>query len=321
MPTVSEAITVTFTRDEWLPVIRDGRDYLLHYTYVPSQLIGAPEEAAETKGGRVLVGISRTLMSIWRIEGEELRKILFEYGKRHVRAKAAEGSLGGQSELQLTTANAPNRRPYDPNRIALQFGAPIQFPFPKENPIAAAEVASLPSQIIDLRDSINAIFGEKFGGRLLALPQERHIVELFKECRDHEDFAYRVASIGGLATAISPADLKRHIPKDPRAETKTRNAAKEKPSEQKPLDLLGAFLRANIPTKKVDPIMDALKNFNNLRRMYPVHTDRAEGVLPAHRFFGLDYPVRDHTAAGRRLLEAYRDILDKMLGLLKMERP
>lgn len=98
-----------------------------------------------------------------------------------------------------------------------------------------------------------------------------------------------------------------------------RSREKEELSNQKPLDLLGAFLRARFSTTQADPIMEALKHFNNLRRMYPVHTDRAEGVLSAHRFFGLDYPVSDPTSGGRRLLEAYRDTLAKLLGLLKMD--
>ena len=67
--------------------------------------------------------------------------------------------------------------------------------------------------------------------------------------------------------------------------------------------------------------MEALKNFNKLRRMYPVHTDRAQGVLSAHRFFDLDYPVQDHAASGHRLLEGYRDTLEKLLALLKTGNP
>lgn len=320
---MSETVTVTFTNDEWLPVMRDGFDYQLCYSYVPSDLVGQPEEAAETRHGTVLVGISRTLSSIWGLEREDLRKVLFEYAKRHVKDKAEEDSLGGRSEVQLTTASAPKRRPFDPARIQLQFDTPVHFEMPQKNPLAAAAPASLPSQIIDLRDSINAIFGERFGGRLLALPQERHIVELFKECKDHESFAYRVASVAGLATAINPSDIKGHIPSKP---TPKKRKQKEKPTDSpkqdlKPLDLLGTFLRIRYPENQVTPIMEALKNFNNLRRMYPVHTDRADGVLSAHRFFNLDYPVRDHAAAGRCLLEAYRDTLEKLLGLLKTENP
>lgn len=316
---MSDSVAITFTQYEFLAVMRDGFDYQLDYSYVPSDLVGQPEEVSETRDGTVVVGASRTLATSWRLGREDLEKVLFEYAKRHIRAKAEEGSLGGRSEIQLTTANAARRCPFDPTRVQLEIGTPIHFEMPKRNPVAAAEPASLPSQIIDLRDSINAIFGETFRGRLLALPQERHIVELFKECKDHESFAYRVASIGGLATAIIPDDIDRRVPSRP-ASRKPKE--KEKPTDSSrqaanTLDLLGRFLRTRYPENQVTPIMEALKNFNHLRRMYPVHTDRAGGVLSAHRFFDLDYPVQDHVAAGRRLLEAYRDILAKLLALLK----
>jgi len=166
--------------------------------------------------------------------------------------------------------------------------------------MSSAEPSALPSQIIDLRDSINAIFGERFKGRLLALPQERHLVELFKQCKDHETFAYRVASMGGLATAMNVKDLKKYTQ-----------------AGDKPLNILGAFLRANFPEDRINPIMDLLQNFNRLRRMYPVHTDRADGVLEAHRALGLDYPVSDHSEAGYLLLKLYRDCLERIISLLK----
>ena len=205
----------------------------------------------------------------------------FEYAKRHINARAVEKTLGGKSEIQLTTYSAPNQCPFDPDLINIDLKNPMQVNIPSENPIAKSEPASLASQIIDLRDSINAIFGEVAGGCILALPQERHLVELFKDCNDHEAFAYRVASIGGLATAINSSDLKKYV--------------KFELQEPKPLDVLGAFLRNNhFSEDKVNTIMDTLKNFNNLRRMYPVHTDRADGVLSAHRFFKLEYPVKDH---------------------------
>jgi hypothetical protein len=303
---MGSSVTVTFNQDQWLPVTRDGLDYQIHYSYVSSDLVGQPEEETETKSGTVLVGISRTLSSMWNLEGENLQRVLFEYAKRHIAAKAEEGSLGGHSELQLTTASAPGECPFNPARIHLDFNKPFQFEIPNSNPIAIAESTALPSQIIDLRDSINAIYGENFGGRLLTLPQERHIIELHKECKGHEDFAYRVASLGGLAIAISTEDLKRNLAQ---AQTSIQS--------NHPLDLLGTFLRSRCPKDQVNQIMDSLKSFNHLRRLYPVHSDRAKGVLAAHRFFNLDYPVRDHGASWRRLLEVYRDTLEKLLALLK----
>jgi hypothetical protein len=94
---MSSSVTVTFTQGQWLPVTRDGLDYQVHYSYVSSDLVGQPEEEATTKSGTVLVGISRTLSSVWNLTGEDLQRVLFEYAKRHIAAKAEEGSLGGQS--------------------------------------------------------------------------------------------------------------------------------------------------------------------------------------------------------------------------------
>lgn len=299
---MSESYTITFSKDEWLPVTRDGKDYSLTYSYVPTALVGQPEEESNTNYAKVVVGISRTLAEFWNVDVEDLRKVLFEYVKRHLKEKVEEKSLGGNSEIQLTTYNAPQKCPFNPSRIDINFKKPMRVDMPAQNPIAVSEPTTIPSQIIYLRDSINAIFGEKFNGRILSLPQERHLVELFKECKDLETFAYRIASICGLATAINSSDLNKYV---------------SKIEERKPLNILGAFLRDRYSEDQVNPIMDALKNFNNLRQMYPVHTDRAKGVLKAHRFFNLDYPVRDYASAGRKLLEAYRDILERFLGLLK----
>jgi hypothetical protein len=316
---MSEPVTVTLTRDRVLPVTRDGVDYELDYSFGPAHLVGAPDATHGT--GTVSVGISRTLSSIWNLDGELLRRVLYEYAKRHVLAKAEEAALGGRSEIQLTSASAPKSCPFDPSRVRPVFNQPLGVAIPTRNPMAAAEPASLPSQIIDLRDSVNAIFGEQFGGRLLTLPQERHIIELFKQCDDHESFAYRVASIGGLATAIDLAVLRRQLQKAIKTKTDGRKTPGATPEAAKPIGLLGSFLRGRYPGGDVDPIMDAIKNFNNLRRMYPIHTDRAGGVLPAHRFFAIDYPVTDHAEAGRKLLEAYRHTLERLLTLLKTSPP
>lgn len=301
---MDESYTITFHEDELLPKTRDGVDYQFVYSYVPTALIGQPEEEFNTKSSTILVGISGTLAASWNIKGDNLRKILFEVAKRHIKEKAEEKTLDGKSEIQLTTYNAPNRCPFNPDRINIDFEKPMNVIIPNNNPVAVAEPTSVASQIIDLRDSINAIFGEKFKGRILSLPQERHLVELFKDCNDHEAFAYRVASIGGLSTAINSSDLKKYVAVG---------------KDQKPLNILGLFLRRECyPQEKANKIMDTLKNFNNLRRMYPVHTDRSNGVLMAHEYFNLEYPIKDHVLSGRRLLLVYRSTLELLLELLKL---
>ena len=308
---MNREITVRFRNDEWLPVTRDGSDYLLRYSFVDSDLLGKPEEESQTQDGYIIVGISRTLTSIWGLNRDDLRKVLFEYGKRHIGDMISEVAMGDRTELQLTTANSPKKCPFDPKRIDIAFNKPLGFAGPIENPVASAGPSSLAFQIVGLRDSINAMFGEKFGGRLLTLPQERHLVELFKSCASHEEFTHRVASLGGLATAIDTAPLKR-------LSLKSKTEGKEpKPKRLKPLDLLGAFLRSHFDENEAIVVMDTLQGFNRLRRMYPVHTDRADGVLAAHQFFHIDYPVSDYQTAWGDLLREYRHTLELLLQLLK----
>ncbi len=305
---MSRSITVQFTNVRRLPTTRDG-DFLFRYSYVNSELVGEPDEASNTQEGEVLIGISRSLVTKWKIDNDEdLTKVLFEHVKRHVRAKVDEDSLAGRTEIQLTTVNSPDKCPYDPKRVKPFLGIPFQFAIPSRNPLIYAEPSSLASQIIDLRDSINAIFDDRFHGRLLFLLQERHLLDLFRPCNEREDFVYRVASIGGLATAINSADLKKLIPEDKRKK------------DLGALDVLGLFLRDRYDTHpdKVNIIMDTFQNLNRLRRMYPIHIDQATGVLAAYKYFDLDYPVQDYEGARNRLLGHYRDALGVLLTLLKL---
>lgn len=314
---MNKSITVKFTNDEWLPVTRDGSDYRLCYSFVDSKLVDKPEESFHTKQGQIIIGISGTLETMWGLNRDGLQKVLFEYGKRHLETMISEGAMVERTEVQLTTASAPKQCPFDPKRINILLGTPFEFLLPSENPLAGAKPSSLAFQIVDLRDSINAIFGEKYKERLLTLPQERHLVELFKSCDTHEKFAYRVASLGGLVTAIEPKALKALIPMEKTENEIESSNAQKNNEELKPLDLLGIFLRCSYPGDKVSVVMESLVGFNHLRRMYPIHTDRAKGVLSAHRFFDLDYPVSDYQKAWLRLLERYRDALEALLALLK----
>lgn len=80
-------------------------------------------------------------------------------------------------------------------------------------PFARFEVAS---RIVTLRDAINTLFREQYGGDLLDLLEERSILDLVRECRDEEEFAYRLGSITGLATAFDTDLLRANIRSDVR---------------------------------------------------------------------------------------------------------
>jgi hypothetical protein len=265
----------------------------------------------------MIVGISYSLVSTWGLNTNDLRKVLFEFGKRHIETMTSEGVIAEQTELQLTTFNSPSKCPFDPNRIDIVLDKAFKFQMPQDNPVAEASTSSLAFQIIDLRDSVNAIFGGRFGDRLLVLPQERHLVELFKSCGSPEEFAYRVASLGGLTTAINTASLKKTILRVNNKSNGNIIKKKDDPKNLKSLDMLGIFLRNRHAGENVNTVMDCFRGFNWLRRMYPIHTDRATGVLDAFKYFGIDYPVTDFQKAWKRLLEKYRDTLQSLLIALK----
>ncbi|MCH7733339.1 MAG: hypothetical protein IIB44_12670, partial [Candidatus Marinimicrobia bacterium] len=245
---------------------------------------------------------SRTLQAVWDLSDEDLGKVLYEYGKRRIKDKVLEGTITGHEELQFTTANMPSRCPFDPDMIKVLFNVPVEFPVDSESFAVIGKSPGLAGDIIDLRDNINALFHEHFKCQLLLLPQERHLLELFLRCDNREDFGYRVASLGGLAVASNSTDL--------------RSLVSVKENSQS-LDVLGAFLRSKFSNEDTSLIMDSLKRFNHLRRMYPVHTDRATGVLEAFQYFGLTYPIRDYRQAWTKLLEAYKTTLQQVLELIK----
>ena len=315
---MNKSITIRFIDDEWLPVTRDGLDYILRYSFVDSEFVGKPDEAFLTTQAHIVIGISGTLNSIWGLSKDDLRRVLFEYGKRHNERMISEGALVDQTELQLTTFGAPSQCPFDPERVNLSVNSHLEYSFSPKNPLSSAEPSSLAFQIVDLRDSINAIFGEVFNGRLLTLPQERHVVELFKNCDGYEEFAYRVASLGGLSTSIDPKAIKavQQRPIDSSVDLSEQDSKNQE--ELKPIGLLGEFLRARYSVNRANEVMNTFQNFNHLRRMYPIHTDRAKGVLKAFSFFKIEYPVSDYNHEWRKLLEKYRDSLKILLDLLKV---
>jgi hypothetical protein len=297
--------TLRFTGDRWLTKTRDGLDYELSYSIVDTDLVGKPEEESQTRHGTIRVGISGTLSSCWDIDQEELRKVLFEYGQRRIVDKVLESTLGGREELELTTANTPTKCPFDPARIKVLFDSAMEFPLQPEPNIATGHFPETAADIIDLRDNINALFGERFKGRLLDLPQERFLLELFLTCTRREDLAFRIAALGALALSIRSSDLCKIL------------GGQE---NSKPLNLLGAFLREKFGETEASEIMEPLKRLNHLRRMYPVHSDRADGVMKAFEYFGIVYPVRDFSVAWKTLVESYRATLRRLLHLLRGNR-
>jgi hypothetical protein len=66
---------------------RDGFDYNIQYDIIDYFYIDKPEEKSKCKNCKIKVGISYVLSDSWiahSIKPENLKKIIFEYGKRYI---------------------------------------------------------------------------------------------------------------------------------------------------------------------------------------------------------------------------------------------
>lgn len=86
-------------------------------------------------------------------------------------------------------------------------------------------------------------------------------------------------------------------------------------TQAKSLQLLEAYLSLNNVSKS--NIADTFRNINKIRQGYPIHGDRSKGVLDAHKYFKITYPITDYSAAWKVLLNSYLKALQQLLEILK----
>lgn len=158
---------------------RDRREFVFPFRVVDTTLMGAPEEESQSKHHKVKVDVSGTLEACWGLEGGDLIKVMYEYGKRHVVQKLKDGTLDDKEELFLSTANAEQRCPFNPKRIEEPAGATVRLETEGEI-MDQPGLLQLAGAIIDARDNINALFHQKSGEKLLLLGEERDLLQFFR---------------------------------------------------------------------------------------------------------------------------------------------
>lgn len=256
------------------------------------------EERREVKRGNFRIVLSGTLSTIWGLSEEPLRLVLYELAKRKLIDRARDETLSGHDEVELTTASGLDEPPFIPDRISLDFGVPIEIEVVSDGP-THGPLSTIAGEIIELRDNVNALAYERLGCRLLSLPQERHLLDLFLDATTKEEFGYRVSSLAGLATSFNVSDMRRKLDDD--AEVKGS------------IDVAAKFLRLHLPSDDMSQFLDTVSHLNRLRRMFPIHTDTASGVMQAFQYFEIDYPASDFGATWKSLLNHYRDALKGLI--------
>jgi len=297
---------VRLFKPRFLPVIGDKYDLEINYEIVDTRFLekDKKKEIDNTLYGRIIVGIAGTLQSMWQLEGINLEKVLVELAKKHIANKLLDSSITEKEEIQQTTYNSPIECPINFYEIDYHKVSSFTVSIPEITGSRFKSSVTLSANKIDLRDNINTVFGEKFGGCLLALPQERALNELSRQCENEAEFSFRVVSLCSLVAAI---------------ETKYLKISDNNGENLGSIDKLGIFLRTNFPNESIsiNKIMDSISAYNQLRRMYPVHTDRAKGVLEAYNYFGIEYPTNNFQNTWEILLQNYHKLLSNLHNIIR----
>jgi hypothetical protein len=280
---------------------RDVTEYVFPFRLVDTELIGSSDEISRSSRHEITVVVSRTLASYWDFTDDQLHRVMFEYGKGHIVQKVRDGTLGESEELDLHTRNVELPCPFDPGRIENPINAEVKIESTDKKLMEDSTFLQIASAIIDARDNINAIFNVGNKDKLIILTEERDLLQFFRDAESREDFSYRLCALANAATQMNLKCLRRL--------TQTED------TQVKSIQLLEAYLNKS---GVLNPqIMDTLRNINKMRQGYPVHGDRAKGVLEAHRYFAIEYPIADYSAAWKILLNSYLKALQKLLEALK----
>ena len=280
---------------------RDVTEYVFPFRLVDTELIGSSDEISRSSRHEITVVVSRTLASCWDFTDDQLHRVMFEYGKRHIVQKVRDGTLGESEELDLHTRNVELPCPFDPGRIENPINAEVKIESTDKKLMEDSTFLQIASAIIDARDNINAIFNVGNKDKLIVLTEERDLLQFFRDAESMEDFSYRLCALANAATQMNLKCLRRL--------TQTED------TQVKSIQLLEAYLNKS---GALNPqIIDTLRNINKMRQGYPVHGDRAKGVLEAHRYFAIEYPIADYSAAWKILLNSYLKALQKLLEALK----
>lgn len=279
----------------------DFTEYIFPIRLVDTELIGSPDEISRSSYHEITVVVSGTLAFCWNFNDDQQHRVMFEYAKRHIIQKVRDGTLRRTEELDLHTRNVELPCPFDPDRIENPINAEVKIESTDKKLMEDYSFLQIASGIIDARDNINAIFNLFYNDKLFILTEERDLLQFFRDAESEEDFFYRLCALANAATRMNLKCLRR--------------LTKIKKSNLKSIKLLEEYLNINnIPNSH---IIDTLRNINRLRQSYPVHGDRVKGVLEAHRYFGIDYPITDYSAAWKKVLNGYLNALQQLLNALK----
>ena len=307
---MTEITKITFGAPRHLPSAIDGIEFMYPYEIrkLVKEKFKLDQEDAQLKYVKASISGSMAItwgFQIWRPETEydNLKKLLFIYVLNHIKEKLKDGTLQEMEHVVILSSNHPPKRIYDLDQIPEVYGYEEEIEMNKNIKTIENQLSEnlLADDIIQHRDHINAVFYNKYSEKLIDLDQERSLLDFFKPSKTKEDFSYRIASLGSLVGKLNKGILIKIVG----TSTPTDGT----------LSLLAKYLQSINGDE--DKIITPLKHINRLRQGYPIHTDKATGVIDAHKYFNLEYPIINFEEAWKVLLNAYLNSLKYLYELLK----
>jgi len=299
---MTKVLTFNGIRDITSPS-KHAYEYRLYCSLIDNNKIGKPEEEFETQDIEIDVEISETKAAIWNLNTpdreNDRKKILFEYGKRELIEKIKDSTAVKENSFRIySNTHTDPECPFNPDKIDMNVGDKYKIIIPDKTLVQRLEVDAIASSIITKRDEINALFKNKFNDKLFLVNQERNLLDLFRSADSIEEFSYRITSIGNLVGSLNKYMLSKE----------TKLSSKDFGS----IHMLQVLLN-NFSTDQTVTLI--FKNLNKLRQAYPVHGDNVEGVIDAHKYLGLNYPVTNFKESWELLLSKYNDALFELFSI------
>ncbi len=272
--------------------------FIVHYEIIGTKYPKSLNTLKNLDHGIAEVKISCTLKSIWGIDESLIRVVIANCFKQMITNEVIRTNIVPINlRIDLNSSNSPPKCPF--NKELKYFSIPFSFEInnlPIQNSLSGIN-HNIVQVIIDLRDRINAIYYTKFKSNILVLPQERAIVDLANPCSDEIMFKHLAVALAGLVVAISTDKF----------QTTGVNGS---------VNQFALFISSQDPEgEKSKRVIETMKAFNQIRRMYPVHTDKSEGVLEAFRYFGIPYPIINYQQSWNILLGFYKTMLEDIHNL------
>ena len=112
----------------------DGVQWSFPFAIIDTSFIGAPEETQKTSEHRIIVPISQSRLTPWKLSDSDVVKVLFEFGCRFLKtALTAHSQLANYSirHPMITTSSHEDGCPFDPGRIPEPKNHVFEFEPPK----------------------------------------------------------------------------------------------------------------------------------------------------------------------------------------------